>query len=108
MAAGADCTHTLAAQTRELDIDEFIQFLEPQPERPDPDHPGQMLPARGGAMCQSADDWGKQKTALEQACKELGDRCTYEIRTMIRMIEAKIDALLAKEAALLNDPNFDQ
>lgn len=97
MAAGADCTHTLTPQTREMNLDQFIQFLEPQPERPDPDHPGQTLPARGGAMCQSSSDWGAQKTALEKACKELGSRCTYEIKKMIADIEAKIDGLMAME-----------
>lgn len=36
------------------------------------------LVARAGAIMQSTDDYSKNKTALEEACRELGKACTYE------------------------------
>lgn len=51
-------------------FDEYVAFLEPNNER-------------GGALCQSSEDWNKQKTALEEACRELGPRCRYEIRQVL-------------------------
>jgi hypothetical protein len=90
MADGAICAETLTDKTSELTLTEWIDFLEPQPERPDPVHPGETLPARAGAMCQSSEDWNKMKTALEQACRELGNRCSYQIKTAIRSLKQKL------------------
>jgi hypothetical protein len=84
ISAGAMCAETITGIQSDLSFDEFLDFLEPQEERPDPAHPGQTLPARGGAVCQSASDWGAQKTALEQACRILGRRCPPEL---VRVIE---------------------
>lgn len=82
MSAGADCSHTLAKppQTRSMDLDEWINFLEPQKEVRDPVHGSLIRAQHGAALCQSSEDWNKQKTALEQACKLLGSKCTYEIK----------------------------
>ena len=80
---GSICAETLTGKKSELDIDKFLEFLTPQDERPDPDHPGQTLPKRAGAMCQSKEDWNKMKTALEQACRDLGLRCSYELKHAI-------------------------
>lgn len=83
LSAGMICAETLSDKTSELTFDEAIEFLEAQPERPDPNEPGATLPARAGAICQSADDWNKQKTALEQACRRLGRKCSYEVRSAL-------------------------
>lgn len=78
--AGAICAETLTPKTRDMPFEMLIEYLEPQTERPDPEHPGQTLPARGGAICQTAEDYGKIKTVLEQACRELGSKCSYELK----------------------------
>lgn len=38
---------------------------------------------RGGAICRSDEDFTKQKTALEQACALLKNRCTPEMKEAI-------------------------
>lgn len=76
--AGADCAFTLHGNSRSMTMEEFIVWLEPSTEK-------------GPALCQSATDWNKQKTALEQACKILGNKCTFE--SELRMVSARIDAL---------------
>lgn len=88
MIAGAGCETTISNQSSDMTLEQFIDFLEPQPERPDPEHPGALLPARAGALCQSTDDWNANKTALEQACRILGRRCTYEIKKTIETMQA--------------------
>jgi tetrahydromethanopterin S-methyltransferase subunit G len=93
MAAGADCAYTLTDKTESMTLDELIDFLEPQPERPDPKNPGKMLPARGPAIIQSSDDWNHMKTALEQACAALEDRCSYETQQMIKEAGRRVGVL---------------
>lgn len=74
----------------------MIDFLEPQPERSCVPVPGfavcaddqrtgvkVSLPARAGAVMEPDDDFTDLKTALEQACTELKDRCTTEIKTAL-------------------------
>lgn len=101
---GAFCSETAAnGRNFELAMEEYMDFLQPQPDRecqpighfengkwitdfsvcalrPLPDAPIEKLPARAGAYCRSAMDHEKQKTALEQLCREAGTRCTYEMR----------------------------
>lgn len=84
LAAGSICSETQTNVTYDMTLDETIDFLEPQLERPDPKNPGKILPARAGAVCQSASDWNKNKTALEVACRELGKRCSYEMKAAIK------------------------
>ena len=82
MSAGMDCAETLTPKTRSMNLDETIKFLEPHAD---------IDPAkkRAGAMCQSAEDWNKMKTSLEQACAILGNRCTYELQQIIKVIGDK-------------------
>lgn len=77
LSAGGICSHTLTSQTEDMTEDEFLDFLEAMPERPDPNHPGKTLPAHAAAIVMSADDWNEMKTELEQACRELGSHCNY-------------------------------
>lgn len=96
--AGSVCGETLTDKTYDLDFAQTIDMLEPKPERPDPDHAGQTLPARAGAIFESAEDYGKNHTALEQACRALGKRCSYEIKQAIQRfhdVEARIAARIA-------------
>jgi len=68
---GAICAETLTGETSEMNAVEYVYFLEPNTER-------------GGAICESADDFNKEKTALEQACRLLGKKCTYEMKRIIK------------------------
>lgn len=90
MSAGAICAETQTSRTFDLTLDQLIEMLEPQGERDDPAHPGQKLPARAGAIIQSAEDYNKNKTALESACRELGSHCSYEIRQAIASMNTPV------------------
>lgn len=92
MTAGADCAWTLSDETEEMNLDQLIEFLEPRVAT-------ETLPARGAAICQSAEDWNKQKTALEQACKKMGRWCTFEVKAMAESMQARVDALQSKVSA---------
>jgi hypothetical protein len=68
MSDGMICAETNTGKTSEMTLDDTVTFLEPETE-PSP---------RAGAMCMTANDWNRMKTALEQACRMLGNKCTYE------------------------------
>lgn len=91
--AGMICAESLTDHTSDMTLSQAIDFLEPQAERPDPENPGKTLPARAGAICRSADDESKLKTALEEACRELGSRCSYEIQQTILSIANQTKAV---------------
>lgn len=85
--AGAFCAESVTGIKSKLTMDEYLDFLTPQDARPDPQDPAKTLPKRAGAVCQSADDFGRRKTALEQACRMLGKRCPYELRQTVQTME---------------------
>lgn len=91
LSAGADCAYTLSPKTEEMNLDEFITFLEP-------------TETRGAALCQSAEDWNKLKTALELACKKLGSACKKEAQETIKTVGANVSALQAKVKAKKGRP----
>lgn len=62
---GAVCAESLTGKTRNMTWAEFQDMLEPTAER-------------AGAICRTVEDDAKIKTALEQACRMLGRRCSYE------------------------------
>lgn len=70
---GMICAEAQTDKTFDLTFKEAVEFLEPKPEA-----------HRAGAICQSAEDFGKIKDALEKACRELGNNCTYEIKHAIQ------------------------
>jgi len=80
MKAGANCVWSLSEDTREMDMDELFDFLEPNEER-------------GGAMCMSTAHWEELKTAVEQLCKKLGTKCTMETKRLIETIKRNIEKL---------------
>lgn len=86
--AGAFCAESITGSKSSMTVDEYLDFLSVAPERKDPNDPTKTIPGRPGAVCQSADDWGKQKTALEQACRILGKRCPYEMKATIKTMES--------------------
>lgn len=83
--AGANCSDTLTNKTREMNFNEFVDWLEPDPKT-----------GRGAAVCQSAADWAAQKTALEQACAALKDSCTFDMKMKIKKATGTIDKLVQK------------
>ena len=94
---GADCAYTLSDDTEEMTLDEFIEFLEPQEEKRDPLNQQVVLaPARSGALCQSAEDWMKLKTALTQACEKLKKACSKELKESLHQVSCRIDGLQEK------------
>lgn len=66
IAVGADCATTNSGQASELDREGFVEFLLP------------VIDVRPGAMCTSAHDFKRIKTALEQCCERLG-KCSEEV-----------------------------
>jgi hypothetical protein len=83
MAAGMNCATTLSLKTREMDLDETLEFLEAQEAIKDEN--GKIIKeAHSAAICQSSKDYVSLKTALEQACIIMKKRCTYEFKQMIK------------------------
>jgi len=96
--AGAICAETQTDKTFDLDVDALIEMLEPQPERPDPENPGETLPARAGALIIPMDDYVAGKNAGEKACRMLGKRCKPEFKSALKnMLPRKIDGLKKME-----------
>lgn len=92
LSAGAIWAETLTAATGDLSLNELLDMLQPQPERTCVPVPGfnicaddqshgvpAKLAARSGAILMEARAWNEIKTALEQACRELGKRCSYDV-----------------------------
>jgi hypothetical protein len=69
LSAGMDCAETNTGVKSRMTVEQAIAFIEPETS-PSP---------RAGAVCQSAEDYEKNKTIIEQACRLLGKRCTYEV-----------------------------
>lgn len=83
---GGIWAETQTPLTGDLTMDEFLDFLEAQDARPDPKDPTKVLPAHGAAVCLTSDDFDKLQTALGQACRELGKRCSKEVQAEIQKL----------------------
>lgn len=105
--AGMDCAETNTGEISTMTYSEMLEWLEPQPERPNPDNPEEMLPARAGAVCRSDDDFTAQKTALEQVCALLGDKCRPEIKQAIKRAQINTLALTQNAQAKKKDTGVD-
>lgn len=105
--AGMDCAETNTGRISSLSYREAIDFLEPQPERECVPVPGfnvcaddqtkgvkVKLAARAGAITESDDDFTAQKNAFEQACVELKNRCTPEMRAPFELPYERAHSLL--------------
>jgi hypothetical protein len=64
-----------------MTFEEFVAFLEPDK-------------IRGGAICQPLSDFMAQKTAIEQACVLLGNRCSKEMKEKLQIISKEISSFL--------------
>ena len=69
--AGANCAYTLDSRTEEMNLDQLIDFLEPNEET-----------EKAGAMIMSAKAFQKIKTEFEKACRRLGGRCKKDMKKM--------------------------
>ncbi len=69
------CQDTNDDGHRRMNLNQWFDFIYAQPERPDPDHPGQMLPAKGPAIAVSSEDWAANEAAIAQLC--IRGKCTY-------------------------------
>ena len=85
---GANCAETNTGKTSELTYEELVDYIQALPERPDPANPGQMLPKKGAAIITSSLDAGAEKTAMEEACRALGSKCSYELQQSIKTLNA--------------------
>ena len=82
MSAGADCAYTISGDGSSMDLNQWVEFLEPQAE-----------PSRGAAMCMSSEDFTKIKTVIEQACKRLGGACTKEAKESLNRVSTVLEGL---------------
>lgn len=103
VADGMTCAETQTNKQTDLNFDELIDFLEPQDERtcvpispsipvcsgfaPTDQKPAVKLPKRAGAIITSAVDYQRQSTAFEQACRDLGSKCTPEIQAQVNAMK---------------------
>lgn len=78
--AGALCAESLSYKTYNLSYEGYLRMLEPAAAT-------KSTPARAGAMCMTAMDFGKMKTALQQACVALKKRCTYELQAALQRVD---------------------
>ena len=85
LAAGMICAESQTGITSDMDLQQTIDFLEPQPERPDPANTAVTLPARAGAVCRSTDDERRMKETLEKLCRQMGTKCMPELRAAISL-----------------------
>jgi hypothetical protein len=98
VAAGAMCDETLKKNPSDLNMTEFFDFLEAQPEVKD--EKGKIVKeAKGAAVCQSAKDFNYNKTQFEKACYMLGDLCSYEMQEAIKKFDANYNSLQSKSMA---------
>lgn len=113
---GGSCAETLTGKEYDLTLDEYLDFLQPQPEREcvpvgrwekregatywvqdiavcssnQLNGVKMKLPKRGGAVCLPAADFVTMKGDLETACRELGDNCTLEIQRTIEVMNSML------------------
>lgn len=89
--AGAVCTETLTGVESEMTFEEFVAWVEPDVT------PGQE---RGPAVLMSSKDYAEAQTALEQACRVLGARCTPAVKKTIRTVKRNVDKLRQRSSGL--------
>lgn len=81
-ATGAD---TINENTCQLTVDQTLDTLEARPSPlPDPCHSGAVIQAHPAAVFQSAADYGTETVELDQACRDLGNDCSYALQQTIK------------------------
>jgi hypothetical protein len=77
---GATCVHSQTDQIREMTAAELVAFLE-------------SSPTKAPALCMSAQDYSKLRTAIEQLCHRQGQskkRCRKEVQKSFNRINEAI------------------
>ncbi len=92
--AGAICAHTLEDKTEDMDLDQFLDFL--QPREAYTDRNGVKHPEKGGAICFSSEYVEKLFTATLQACSKLGPMCNREIQSQVNDLGERLGELRSK------------
>ncbi len=98
--AGGFCAETLTGKTNDMSPGDMLDMIEARDERPDPspsytpvpaphqcagvDTDRPCLPAKAPGVIQTVEDYGATKETLEEACRALGDSCTYEMKQTIK------------------------
>ncbi len=75
---GGFCAESNTSKITILSYDEYMAFLEPSA-------------TKGAAICQSSADYGALKTALDDACRAMGDGCTLEVKAQIKHMEGVLN-----------------
>lgn len=70
--SGGICSTTDGIKS-DMTMEEFVVWLEAQD-------------GKAAAVCESAQDYSKQKTALEKLCREAGSSCTFEMRKVLKSL----------------------
>jgi hypothetical protein len=65
-----------------MTFEEYIKFLEPDVDT-----------KKGPALCMSSSHFNDLKTALEQACKSLGSKCTMETQQLLQRVDLLLNRL---------------
>ena len=73
-----DCAQTGSDRTSEINMIEMVKFLEE------------------GAICMSSEDYKRQKNAIEQACVQLGNACTFETKQAIKEVDTRVSSLQSR------------
>lgn len=96
LSAGLNCAETLSENKTRMNFREALEFIQAQPERPDPNDANKMLPKKGAAIMFSADDFKKIKDFIEQACRKLGEGvCSKEVQAKVGVAMGRIENLNA-------------
>lgn len=72
---GATCVNSNSDKSRELTGAQFVAFVEPSD-------------SKAPALCMSSTDFSKLKTAIEQLCHRLGQKCKKETEQWITKLES--------------------
>lgn len=74
-----------------LSFDSMLSFLEARGPSPDPNNPGQLLPAHAAAVSLSAHDYGEVILELDEMCRQLGSRCSPETQATVAQGKALLN-----------------
>lgn len=112
LSQGGLCTHLTNNKTSLLTFNELIDFIEAQPERTCVPVPGfpvcaddqsqgvpVKMPARGAAFILSASDFGQIALELQEGCRMLGKRCSFQMQLLVEKLN-QAKTLLVKPAVL--------
>lgn len=95
MSAGANCANMLSENTREMTLEELIEFLTPNEKE-----------GRAGAVIMSTKDFEKQKTTIELLCIKLGNQCSPQVKEQIQKLSKTIKTIQEVKMQITAIPVF--